>query len=124
MGMLRILIFGVTGAATVAFAVANRHVVRFMLDPLSGPQGSFFVEAPLFFYLFGALIVGFTMGAFATWLSQSRWRRAARQRGDEVHRLKRETERLNRHLRVMERAPQIRAFVASQEAQQDRPLIH
>ena len=83
-----------------------------------------FVEAPLFSYLFAALFVGFMLGAFAAWISQGRWRRAARQRGDEVHRLKRETERLNRHLRVMERAPQIRAFVAAQEAQQDRPLIH
>jgi hypothetical protein len=124
MRMLRVLVFGVVGVAAVAFAVANRQVVRFMLDPLSGPQGSLFVEAPLFVYLFAALLVGFMLGAFAAWLSQGRWRRAARQRGDEVHRLKRETERLNRHLRVMERAPQIRAFVASQEAQQDRPLIH
>lgn len=124
MRMLRVLVFGVAGVAVVAFAVANRHVVRFMLDPLSGPQGSLFLEAPLFAYLFAALLLGFILGGFAAWVSQGRWRRAARLRGDEVNRLKRETERLNRHLHVMERAPQIRAFVASQEAQQDRPLIH
>jgi hypothetical protein len=124
MRMLRVLVFGVVGVAAVAFAVANRQVVRFMLDPLSGPQGNLFVEWPLFYFLFAALLIGFMLGAFAAWISQGRWRRAARQRGDEVYRLKRETERLNRHLRVMERAPQIRAFVAAQEAQQDRPLIH
>ena len=122
--MLRLLLLGVFAVAAVSFAVANRHVVRFMLDPLSGPQGSYFIEAPLFFYLFGALILGFIMGALATWSSQGRWRRAARQRAEEVSRLKRETERLTRHLRVMERAPQIRAFVASQEAENERPLIH
>ena len=124
MRMLRLLLLGVLAVAAVSFAVANRHVVRFMLDPLSGPQGSLFVEAPLFFYLFGALILGFIMGALATWASQGRWRRAARLRAEEVSRLKRETERLTRHLRVMERAPQIRAFVASQEAENERPLIH
>jgi hypothetical protein len=124
MRMLRLLLLGVFAVAAISFAVANRHVVRFMLDPLSGPQGSLFVEAPLFFYLFGALILGFIMGALATWASQGRWRRAARLRAEEVSRLKRETERLTRHLRVMERAPQIRAFVASQEAENERPLIH
>jgi hypothetical protein len=124
MRMLRILVFGVAGVAAIAFAVANRQVVRFMLDPLSGPQGNLFVEGRLFVFLSVALLFGFLLGAFAAWISQGRWRRAARQRGDEVYRLKREAERLNRHLRVMERAPQIRAFVASQEAQQERPLIH
>jgi uncharacterized integral membrane protein len=124
MRVLRVLIFGVVGVAAVAFAVANRQPVRFMLDPLSGPKGSLFLEAPLFVYLFAALLLGFMLGGFAAWISQGRWRRAARQRGDDVNRLKRENERLSRHLRVMERAPQIRAFVASQEAQQDRPLIH
>src|SRR5262245_39514268 len=124
MRMLRLLVLGVIGVAVVSFAVANRHVVRFMLDPISGPQGSLFVEAPLMVYLFGALIVGFIFGALATWTSQGRWRRAARVRADEVSRLKRETERLSRHLRVMERAPQIRAFVAAQETENERPLIH
>ena len=124
MRVLRLLVLGVVAVAAIAIAVPNRHVVRFMLDPLSGPDGSLFVEAPLLVWLFGALLVGFLLGALATWASQGRWRRAARQRADEVSRLKRETERLNRHLRVMERAPQIRAFVASQEAEHERPLIH
>ncbi len=124
MRLLRLLVLLVFAVAVVALAVANRHVVRFMLDPLSGPQGSLFVEAPLFFYLFVALFLGFILGALATWTGQGRWRRAARQRADEVSRLKRETERLSRHLRVMERAPQIRAFVASQEAEHERPSIH
>jgi hypothetical protein len=124
MAMLRILFLGVTIVATLAFAVANRHPVQFMLDPLSGVDSAFYVKWPLFIFLFVALVLGFMFGAVVTWISQARWRRAARQRGDEVARLKRETERLNRHLRVMERAPQIRAFVASQEAQHERPLIH
>jgi Zn-dependent protease with chaperone function len=124
MRMLRLLLLCVFGVAAVALAVANRHVVRFMLDPISGPQGSLFVEGRLMVFLFAALFVGFVFGALATWTSQGRWRRAARIRADEVSRLKRENERLTRHLRAMERAPQIRAFVASQEAENERPLIH
>lgn len=124
MRMVRLLVLGVFAVIAVSFAVANRHVVRFMLDPISGPSGSLYYEAPMMVLLFAALLVGFVIGALATWSSQGRWRRAARQRADEVSRLKRETERLSQHLRVMERAPQIRAFVASQEAESDRPLIH
>jgi len=124
MRVLRLGVLGVLAVAAVAFAVANRHLVRFMLDPLSGPQSSVFVEVPLFVCLFAAVIVGFLLGASATWVNQGRWRRAARQRGTEVYELKREAERLNRHLRVMERAPQIRAFTAAQDAQQERHLIH
>ena len=124
MRMLRLLVLGVIAVAVMSFAVANRHVVRFMLDPLSGAQSSLYVDGPFFFFLFGGLILGFLLGAFATWTSQGRWRRAARLRADEVSRLKRETERLTRHLRAMERAPQIRAFVAAQEAENERPLIH
>lgn len=124
MRVLRLLVLGVIAIAAVSFAVANRHGVRFMLDPIAGPEGSLFIEGRLMVFLFAALFIGFIFGALATWTSQGRWRRAARVRADEVSRLKRETERLSRHLRVMERAPQIRAFVAAQETENERPLIH
>jgi uncharacterized integral membrane protein len=124
MRALRYLILGLVAVAAIAFAVGNRHLVRFMLDPLSGPQSSVFIEAPLFVYLFAALIIGFLLGTAVAWMSQARWRRAARQRGNEVYELKRETERLTRHIKAMERAPQIRAFAAQQDAQHERHLIH
>ncbi len=123
MRSLRNLILFLVAIVAVAFAVANRQLVPFVLDPVAGPDSTFSFEAPLYIYLFGALITGFVIGALAAWVGQRRWRNAAKRRAYEVFELKKENERLTRHLRVMERAPQIRAFAAQADVQ-DRPLIH
>ena len=123
MRSLRYFVLGLTFIAVVAFSVANRHQVSFMLDPISGPSGPFHFEAPLYVFLFAVLIAGFLLGASVTWISQGRWRRVARLRAHEVFELRKENERLARHLRVMERAPQIRALSAQADSV-DRPLIH
>jgi uncharacterized integral membrane protein len=123
MRSLRYLILFLLAIVAVAFAVANRHLVRFVLDPVAGPDSTISFEAPLFIFLFGALLMGFLIGALAAWMGQGRWRHAAKRRAHEVFELKKENERLTRHLRVMERAPQIRAFAAQADAQ-ERPLIH
>jgi uncharacterized integral membrane protein len=123
MRSLRNLILFLVAIVAVAFAVANRQLVPFVLDPVAGPDSTFAFEAPLYIYLFGAMMTGFLIGALAAWLGQSRWRSAAKRRAHEVFELKKENERLTRHLRVMERAPQIRAFAAQADVQ-ERPLIH
>lgn len=123
MRSLRNLILFVVAIVAVAFAVANRHLVPFVLDPVAGTNSTFSFEAPLFIYLFCALMTGFIIGALAAWFGQGRWRNAAKRRAHEVFELKKENERLTRHLRVMERAPQIRAFAAQADVQ-ERPLIH
>ena len=123
MRLLRYLILFVVTVAAVAFAVANRHMVRFVLDPIAGPESLLSFQAPLFLFLFASLLTGFLIGAFATWISQARWRQAAKQRAREVSELRRDHERLTRHLRVMERASEIRAFAAQAEVE-NRPLIH
>ena len=122
MRSLRYLVLFFVAIVAIAFAVANRHLVQFVVDPYAGPEGTAY-EAPLYLLLFGALITGFLIGALATWFSQSRWRHAAKRRAHELFELKKENERLTRHLRVLERAPQIRAF-ASHSDVQERPLIH
>jgi hypothetical protein len=68
-------------------------------------------------------LAGFGIGALTSWLGQGRWRHAAKQRAQKISELKKDNDRLTRHLRVLERAPQIRAF-ASQADVQERPLIH
>jgi uncharacterized integral membrane protein len=123
MRLLRYLILFLISIVAIAFAVANRHMVRFVLDPIAGPDSALSFEAPLFVFLFCTLLVGFAIGAFAAWLGQSRWRHAAKRRAQQVSELKKDNDRLTRHLRVLERAPQIRAF-ASQADVQERPLIH
>jgi uncharacterized integral membrane protein len=123
MRSLKYLILFFVAIGAIGFAVANRHLVRFVVDPIAGPDSTFSFEAPLFLFLFFALLIGFLIGALATWFSQGRWRHAAKRRAHELFEMKKENERLTRHLRVLERAPQIRAF-ASQSDVQERPLIH
>lgn len=123
MRLLRYLILFLIAVTAIAFAVANRHLVRFVLDPIAGPDSVLSFEAPLFIFLFCALIAGFGIGAFAAWLGQARWRHAAKRRAQQITELKKDNDRLTRHLRVLERAPQIRAF-ATQSDIQERPLIH
>ncbi|HKJ62459.1 MAG TPA: LapA family protein [Hyphomicrobiales bacterium] len=123
MRLLRILILFVLAITIVAFAVANRHFVNFVVDPLGGTASDLFVEAPLFVFLFGAMLIGFVIGGIAAWFGQARWRNAARTRAKEVTMLKKDVDRLTRHLRILERAPQFRNY-SNQTEIEERPLIH
>lgn len=82
----------------VALAVANRHQVQFVLDPLSPTQPIFSLEAPFFIYLFTALLVGVLLGGFGMWFGQRKWRRAAQLRAREAREWRREAERLGREV--------------------------
>lgn len=82
----------------VALAVANRHVVRLVLDPISPEAPIAALEAPFFVYMFAALLIGVILGGIATWTTQRKWRKAARQRSLEAHEWRREAERLGREM--------------------------
>ncbi len=86
------------GVLLVAFAVANRHSVRLVLDPLAPENPALSIEVPLFLMLLAAVVIGVLLGGAATWLKQGKWRKAARRRGEEAEGLKRETARLNRQI--------------------------
>ncbi len=77
------------GLAVIAFAVANRRLAEVSFDPL---PLSF--ELPLFAVAFGALIIGFAVGAFVAWSGGHKWRKLARQRKRRVDVLERELARL------------------------------
>lgn len=104
---IRQLLLLIIGFALIALAVANRHSVRLVLDPLSAPDTAFSVEAPLFFWLFSATFIGLGLGAIGTWMGQSKWRQLARMRTKESHELRREHERLSRHAQAVESAHMI-----------------
>jgi uncharacterized integral membrane protein len=123
MRSLRYLVLGLTFIAIVAISVANRHNVPFKFDPVAGQSSIFFIDAPLFVFLFVALLAGFLLGGTVAWISQGRWRRTARRRAHEVFELRKENERLSRHLRILERAPHVRNLSMQVEAV-DRPVIH
>ncbi len=84
------------GALAIALSVANRHVVRFVLDPFNPQAPVIFAELPFYLFLLGMLILGVFLGSAATWVGQGKWRRLVRVRTHEALRWKGETERLTR----------------------------
>ncbi|WP_011582982.1 MULTISPECIES: LapA family protein [Chelativorans] len=72
----------------IALAVANRAVAPFTIDPFNPGNPALTVELPLFVYLFLTLILGMIVGAAITWFRQGRYRKLARERGQEIERLR------------------------------------
>jgi hypothetical protein len=77
----------------VVLSVANRSLVTFSLDPFSATP-ALSLTAPLFFFLFATLGLGILLGGIATWLSQGKWRRAARAERASAAELRREVDQL------------------------------
>jgi uncharacterized integral membrane protein len=80
----------------LTLAVANRHSVQLVLDPFNTETPVISVHLPFYVYLLGMLIAGVILGGMATWLTQSKWRRAARHRTQDSIRWKAEADRLVR----------------------------
>lgn len=68
----------------IALAVANRAPAAFTVDPFNPGNPALTVQLPLFFLLFAAVVVGMIVGSLATWFKQGRYRKLARQRGQEL----------------------------------------
>lgn len=92
------LILAPIGLVLLVFAIVNRHIVTVVLDPLSSDTPGFQISAPLFLILFLAGMFGVLAGGVATWLSQGKYRRAARQARSDVERLRLEADRLRAQL--------------------------
>jgi uncharacterized integral membrane protein len=82
------------GIVLVVFAVANRHTVAVSLDPFGGDAPAWTATVPLFLLILSMLAIGVLIGGIATWLRQSKWRRAARDLASEVHALRMERDNL------------------------------
>ena len=80
----------------VGLAVANRHSVRFSLDPFSADAPLLAFDVPLYALLLAAAFAGMLAGGIASWLSQGRWRKAARSARAENARLRFERDRARR----------------------------
>jgi uncharacterized integral membrane protein len=106
--MLRRIIWWAVGVPAalllVTLAVSNRHGVRLALDPFRPDEPLISLVLPFYAYLFGTLLVGIVIGGAATWVTQARWRRAARRHGAEAQRWQAEADRLSRD-RDREAAP-------------------
>jgi uncharacterized integral membrane protein len=72
----------------VALAVANREMAAFTLDPFNPGNPALTLQLPLFVLLFAAVALGMIVGSLATWFKQGRYRKMARQRGQEADMLR------------------------------------
>jgi hypothetical protein len=86
----------VAAVLLLAVAQANRHSVPLVLDPFDSVNPVISVHLPFYAYLLGTLISGVILGGVATWFTQSKWRRVARQRTQDSIRYKAEADRLIR----------------------------
>ncbi len=91
---LKIVILVPVAILILIFAFANHHSVMVSLDPFSSDAPAFSFTAPLFAVAIGSVMVGVVAGAFATWLSQGRYRRAARRHRAEADKWRLQAEAL------------------------------
>jgi uncharacterized integral membrane protein len=86
----------------IVFALANRQLVVVNFNPLVPSEALTApgVGVPMFLVLFGVLLFGVVLGGVATWFAQAPHRRDERA-------YRRETERLNREVAAMRRAPSL-----------------
>src|SRR5271165_2620913 len=94
-GFIRFLLIAIVAIILVLFASANRQWVTVSFDPFGSiDSAAFAVAAPLFAVAIVAAMLGVIAGAAATWVSQGRHRRAARQSRVEADRLRAEAQSL------------------------------
>jgi uncharacterized integral membrane protein len=92
---LRVVVFLLAVAVLLFLAFANRNDVTVSFDPFaSQDSAAFSVRVPLFAVAIASGMLGVVAGAFATWLSQGRHRRASRQNRSEADKLRAEAEAL------------------------------
>ncbi len=79
------------------FAYANHHVVMVSFDPFGSEDApAFSIDTPLFVVVIASAMLGVIAGAFATWLSQGRHRRASRRSRAEAVKWRAQAEALGR----------------------------
>jgi uncharacterized integral membrane protein len=76
--LLTAVVLAPLGILILLFALANRQWISVSLDPFSAQDPAVTVSLPVFFVVLFALMAGVVIGGAATWLSQAKWRRAAR----------------------------------------------
>jgi len=89
----------------VVLSVANRGSVTFSLDPIGAGSTGWSATAPLYVFLFAAVVLGVVIGGVATWLRQGRWRQAARSERANADRLRLEAQRLRDRIEAMPASP-------------------
>ena len=92
---LKIAVYALAAIVLLGFAFANHHLVTVSFDPFASiDNAALSIDAPLFAVVIVAAMLGVVAGAFATWLSQGRHRRASRQSRLEANKWRAQAEAL------------------------------
>jgi uncharacterized integral membrane protein len=87
--LLKFIVLTPIAILILAFALANLHSVKVSFDPFAaGDAAGSAISAPLFLILFLAVMIGVLAGGAATWLTQGKHRKAARENRAEAERLR------------------------------------
>ena len=90
---LKLLVLAPIAAVLLIFAFANRQIITVSFDPfVDGDIPAFAITAPLFLILILAMMFGVLAGGVATWFTQGKYRKAARQNRAEAERLRNEAQ--------------------------------
>lgn len=85
--VIAIVILVPLAVVLIALSVANRTATILTIDPFNPGNPALSYSAPLFVWLFGALLVGVVAGSLVTWATQGKYRRRARSSKQEAARL-------------------------------------
>jgi heme/copper-type cytochrome/quinol oxidase subunit 1 len=90
------------GVVLIALAVVNRKPVQLVLDPFGALDPSLSIEAPLFLLVLGVFAFGLIVGGIATWFTQGKWRRMAREEAREARDWRCQADRLEKDLESLD----------------------
>lgn len=88
--LLQFFICAPIAIVLIALSVANRGPVILSFDPFSTTDPALFIAVPLFWLIFGNLILGALIGGSIVWMKQGRFRREAREQKYEAARARSE----------------------------------
>ncbi|MGI9363545.1 MAG: lipopolysaccharide assembly protein LapA domain-containing protein [Rhizobiaceae bacterium] len=103
--LVGLLIFVPIGIIVVALAVANRQMITVSIPPQVGDAPLYSFSLPLFALLFATLFVGMLLGSFATWLTQARHRKQARQQKQQADKMTSEANKQAERADALEETP-------------------
>ena len=94
---LKYIVVIVVAILLLLFAYANHHFVMVSFDPFGSKDApAFSIDTPLFVVVIASAMLGVVAGAFTTWLSQGRHRRASRRNRAEADKWRAQAEALGR----------------------------
>nr|WP_244318557.1 LapA family protein [Roseibium hamelinense] len=83
-------------------AVANRHTVSLSLNPFDPQDPRLTVtDVPLFWIMFGCVLVGIVFGGIGAWAKQGRWRKEARVKRREADQWHKEADQLREQAQAL-----------------------